>query len=402
MKILLFTQWFDPEPTPKGLEFAKSLSSRGHKVEVLTGFPNYPGGKVYDGFKIKPYQKDIIDGITIHRVALYPDHSISPIKRIFNYASFAITSVIFGIFVMKKIDIIYGYHPPLTTVMSASLISLIRKIPLVIDIQDLWPDTLASTGMLKNKLALSFVDKICISVYKRASRIIVLSPGFKTKLIDRGVQTDKVEVIYNWCNESAIDNFYNSSQKLPSNGALNLLFAGNLGSAQGMPAIINAAKIINDSLLEVNFVFLGDGIAKSDAIQQSKDLNLTNTFFLSRVPMNEVGSIISKADMLLVHLNDEELFKITIPSRTQAYLAMGKPIIMGVKGDAADLIIKSGAGVLAEPNSPKSLAKAIKKLAKMTNAERNELGAKGRKFYYNELSLNIGVKKFIKIFESCI
>lgn len=399
MKILLLTQWFEPEPTFKGLLFAKALRDKGYIVEVLTGFPNYPGGKVYDGYKISLYQKEVIDGIVIHRVPLYPSHDSSALKRITNYLSFAVSSTIIGIMKTRNIDIIYSYHPPLTTSLSASILSFFKRIPFVVDIQDLWPDTLTATGMVNNQRVLDLISKVCSLVYKRASKIVVLSPGFKEKLISRGVPEDKLEVIYNWCNESALNHSEECKVKLPENDKLNLLFAGNLGLAQGLPAIIEAAEKLQKEDCQVNIVFLGDGVAKDAAISLVKEKALKNVFFLPRVPMAQVGTLLSASDMLLVHLNDNELFRITIPSRTQANLAMGKPIVMGVSGDAAELVQESGAGVICTPNDPSELAEAISGLVSLSNEERLLIGKKAKEFYYKNLSLENGVQKFIKIFE---
>lgn len=402
MKILLLTQWFDPEPTFKGLLFAQALREEGHEVEVLTGFPNYPGGKVYDGYKIRAYQKDIVDGITIHRAPLYPSHDGSAIKRVFNYLSFAVSTFFIGLIKTRGIDVIYSYHPPLTTSLSALLLGFCKRVPFVVDVQDLWPDTLTATGMVNNKKVLSLVNKVCNFVYKRAAKIVVLSSGFKSRIESRGVSKDKVEVIHNWCNESALTSFENSEVSLPRNGNLNLVFAGNLGFAQGLPAIIHAAELLQNNEIKVNVVFLGDGVAKKTAIDIVDVKALKNVYFLPRVPMQQVGSILNESDMLLVHLNDDELFEITIPSKTQAYLAMGKPIVMGVSGDAADLIRNSNSGVTSKPNDATSLAKAITELSLMSDNQRDEMGINGREFYRKKLSLKIGVVKFVRIFEEVI
>ncbi|ANU37669.1 glycosyltransferase family 4 protein [Vibrio scophthalmi] len=399
MKILLLTQWFEPEPTFKGLLFAQALRDQGHEVEVLTGFPNYPGGKVYDGYKISLYQKEVIGGITIHRAPLYPSHDSSAVKRIFNYVSFAVGSFLVGLLKTRNIDMIYSYHPPLTTSISALLLGFFKRVPFVIDVQDLWPDTLSATGMVNNQSILSIVGKVCDFVYKRAAKIVVLSPGFKTRIASRGVPSEKIEVIYNWCNEPALTNFEECEIKLPSNGNLNLVFAGNLGLAQGLPAIVDAAEILMRKAIGVNIIFVGDGVAKNDAITKSEDKRLDNLFFLQRVPMSQIGSLLNSSDMLLVHLNDEELFRITIPSRTQANLAMGKPIVMGVKGDAADLIEESGSGVTCEPNNPESLANAIQEIAVKSSQDREIMGSNAKRFYYEHLSLKNGVKRFISVFE---
>lgn len=402
MKILLLTQWFDPEPTFKGLLFAQALKEQGHDVEVLTGFPNYPGGKVYEGYKIRAYQKDVIDGITIHRAPLYPSHDSSAIKRVLNYLSFAIGTFFVGLIKTKNIDVIYSYHPPLTTTLSAYLLGLFKRVPFVIDVQDLWPDTLSATGMVKNKKALFLVGKVCDFIYKKAAKIVVLSPGFKERIESRGVSKDKVETIYNWCNEPLLNDFHESTVKLPDNGNLNLVFAGNLGFAQGLPTIVDAAEILQNNEVNVNIILLGDGVAKSKAIEESEFKGLKNVYFIPRVPMQQVGGLLAKSDMLLVHLTNDELFKITVPSRTQAYLAMGKPIIMGVAGDAADLITKSGSGIICEPDNSISLAASIEKLSQLPDSKREEMGINGRNFYYENLSLKIGVSKFIRIFEGII
>lgn len=399
MKILLLTQWFDPEPTFKGLLFAQALRDEGHEVEVLTGFPNYPGGKVYKGYKISAYQKDIIDGITIHRAPLYPSHDDSAIKRIFNYLSFAISSFFIGLIKTREIDVIYSYHPPLTTSLSALLLGFCKRVPFVVDVQDLWPDTLTATGMINNTKILTVVGKVCNFVYRRAAKVVVLSPGFKSRLVSRGVPTDKIEIIYNWCNEPALNDFEESSVKLPDNGNLNLVFAGNLGFAQGLPTIVNAAEILQKNDIKVNIILLGDGVAKSKAVEDSTMKSLSNIYFIPRVPMQQVGGILARSDMLLVHLTDNELFEITIPSRTQAYLAMAKPIVMGVSGDAAELINQSDSGVTCKPDNPNSLAEAITELFLLSDEQRIKMGENGSEFYYKKLSLKIGVKKFIRIFE---
>ena len=398
MKILLLTQWFDPEPTFKGLLFAQALRNEGNEVEVLTGFPNYPGGKVYEGYKISLYQREVIDGITVHRVPLYPSHGDSAIKRIFNYVSFAASSTILGLLKTRGVDIIYSYHPPLTTSLAAVLLGVFKRVPFVVDIQDLWPDTLSATGMVNNKKVLRIVDCLCSFVYRNAAKIVVLSPGFKNRLIEKGVSENKVEVIYNWCDEEVFLKPSFCDIKLPDNGNLNVVFAGNLGFAQGLSSIVGAAKELDVRDVPVNIVFVGDGVSKLSAIELVEDYCLENVFFLPRVPMNQVGNILSSADILLVHLTDNELFSITIPSKTQAYLAVGKPIVMAVNGDASDLILAAKAGISSKANCSSSLADAVEEMTLLSSSERSVMALNARKFYKKKLSLAHGVKKFMNLF----
>ncbi|MFL7011099.1 glycosyltransferase family 4 protein [Enterovibrio norvegicus] len=402
MKVLIMTQWFDPEPTIKGLLFAKELQKKGHKVEVVTGFPNYPGGRIYSGYKLSAYKKEIKDGVTIHRLPLYPSHDGSAIKRVLNYTSFAVSSFLGGLFLTKDIDVIYSYHPPLTTSLSSVLLGLFKRVPVVIDIQDLWPDTLAATGMVSHKKVLSVVGSFCKFTYRRATKIAVLSPGFKAKLIERGVPAEKIEVIYNWCNERALENFEPCDVSLPDNGNINVVFAGNLGFAQGLPSIIEAAEILQSRDSSANVVLIGDGADKSKAMEMAASKKLKNTFFLPRVPMEQIGGLLSASDALLVHLKKDDLFKITIPSRTQANLAMGKPIIMAVEGDASELVSRSKGGITVEPDNPLEIASAIETIASLSPHERECMGRAAAEFYYKELSLSQGVDKFSSLFRSLV
>ncbi|MEG0636081.1 MAG: glycosyltransferase family 4 protein, partial [Pseudomonas sp.] len=234
-RVLLLTQWFDPEPTFKGLVFAQALVAQGFDVEVITGFPNYPGGQVYAGYKVKLIQREVIGGVKVTRVPLYPSHGQSGIGRVLNYVSFAASSLLYGLFGAKRPDVIYAYHPPLTVGIAAALIRLFRRVPVVYDIQDMWPDTLRSTGMFSNEKALRTVSRVCDWVYKRVDQLVVLSPGFKTLLIERGVPAAKIDVIYNWCAEDMIcAPNAEKPENFPSPSRFRVLFAGNMGKAQSL------------------------------------------------------------------------------------------------------------------------------------------------------------------------
>lgn len=401
VRVLLLTQWFDPEPTFKGLVFARELVRQGFDVEVLTGFPNYPSGKIYPGYKLKMIQREIIDGISVTRVPLYPNHDQSAVKRIVNYASFAASSLIYGLFGARRPDVIYAYHPPLTVGVTASLIRLIRRIPVVYDIQDMWPDTLSATGMLNNRRLLSIVSGLCNWVYRRVSHIVVLSPGFKRLLIQRGVPNSKIDVIYNWADEASLAAPEGRiSEKFPGKEQFRILFAGNMGKAQALDAVLDAALLLQQSGSRACFVMLGGGVEVQNLKEKSEYLQLENVVFLAAVPMTEVGHYLKAADALLVHLRKDPLFEITIPSKTQAYLSIGKPLLMAVNGDAADLVDISKGGVTAESENPQALADAVQALIDMPKEELDGMGISARRFYDENLALKEGVRKFASIFRS--
>ena len=401
MKILLISQWFEPEPTFKGLAFANQLIKQGHQVTVITGFPNYPGGKLYAGYRIKPVQRESINGVQVYRVALYPSHDKSALGRVLNYISFAFSALLMALVKVWSHDVIYAYHPPLTVGLAAGIAARVSGTPLVYDIQDLWPDTLTATGMINSKKALAVVDWFCRLTYRMASALVVLSPGFKRLLVARGVPEHKISIIPNWCDENALLKFKETKAFAPSHG-FHVVFAGNMGLAQGLNVVLKAAQLLQDKGSNVHFHFVGDGLCKKDLQDEARSKNMTHVTFYPRVSMDEVGGYLTAADALLVHLLDDPLFEITIPSKTQAYMAMGKPVIMAVKGDAADIIAKSGGGVIALPENAESLVHAIEKLAGMSKQQLQEIGDKAQSYYQEYLSLAVGVHHFEQEFMSLL
>jgi glycosyltransferase involved in cell wall biosynthesis len=402
-RILLITQWFDPEPTFKGILFAKELVSRGFEVEVITGFPNYPGGTLYDGYRVKFIQKEVIDGVLVTRVPLFPSHDKSKLGRIANYISFAFSSLLYGLIFAKRPDVIYAYHPPLTVSISALIIKLFRRVPIVLDIQDLWPDTLKATGMISNRRLLGFISKVCNLIYSSVTKIIVLSPGFKDLLINRGVLDSKIEIIYNWADEEVLRTTASETpRELASIEGFKILFAGNIGQAQGLNVILDAALLLKDDVPKLHFLVLGRGLQLDDLKRRAIDLNLDNVHFLAAVGMEEVGGFLGSADALLIHLNADPLFKITIPGKTQAYMAVGKPIIIGVSGDAANLVSRADCGVCFEPENSVALAEAAKSLMLLDSTDIQRLGGNAERFYDENLSVKVGVDSFAKVFNQLI
>jgi glycosyltransferase involved in cell wall biosynthesis len=405
MRILFIIQWFQPEPTLKGLPFAQELVKLGHEVEVLTGFPNYPSGKFYPGYRIRFLQKEIIEGIPIIRVPLYPSHDTSGFRRILNYMSYAFSAALIGPWVVKKFDVAYVYHPPATVGLPAIALRFLRGLRFVYDIQDLWPDSLKATGMFTSKFGLWVVTQWCKIVYKAASKIIVQSPGFKRLLVKRGVPENKIEVVYNWADDTAIKPVAKNpalADKLGLSNRFNIMFAGNMGKAQALDAVLRAADLVKNDYPNIQFVFIGDGLETDNLKKISKDLKLANVLFLSRQPLSEIGEIMALADVLLVHLRDDPLFAITIPSKIQSYLAIGRPILVGVRGDAADLVLKAQAGLVCTPEDPLSIADRVGQFAQMSQEELCKMGENGRKYYQQELSLQTGAKRIESLLESVV
>ena len=398
-KLLILTQWFDPEPVHKGLIFAKKLKDKGFDIEIITGFPNYPTGKIYDGYKLKLFQREYIDNIKINRVFLYPSHDNSAFKRALNYISFNIFASLYGILFVNRPEIIYAYHPPITVGVSAILLKLFFKVPLVYDVQDLWPDTLQATGIIKSKIIFNIISIICKTVYKFSNKIVVLSPGFKAALIKRGVESKKIHIIYNWSNLKRKNDF---EKNIYDKDKFNIIFAGNIGKAQSLDTLTKSAELLLKKDSKANFIIIGDGLELKNLKSLASRKNLTNIEFISRVSSIEIGRFLENADALIVHLKKDKLFKITIPSKTQTYMAYGKPLIMAVEGDAANLIKEAKCGFVCKSENYKQIANCIDKLINLDKKDLTKLGENGIKYYDANLSLDSGIKKFTDIFNSLL
>ena len=401
MRILFLTQWFQPEPAFKGLPFVEKLKAMGYDVEVLTGFPNYPGGKVYPGYRVRLYQREMMDGVPIHRVALFPSHDRSGFKRIANYLSFGLFASVLGPRVVKKPDVVYVYNL-ITLVWGAARLKKRYGCRIVYDVQDLWPESVANSGMMKNRVLLWALRRWCDRAYRKADKIAVLSQGFKQALTARRIPEERIEVIYNWADESGQARCGGGSgfdEQCEIANTFNVVFAGTMGTMQGLDTVLDAAAICRDDLPKVRFVLVGGGTEVERLKRSAHERLLHNVVFIPRIPMQEMQKVWALAHTLLVHLVDDPLFRITIPSKTQAYLAVGLPVLMAVRGDAADLIQKSGGGVVFPPEDCAAMAAAVRHLFHMPEDERQKMGHEGKNFYARNLSMDIGCNKFLSLFE---
>jgi glycosyltransferase involved in cell wall biosynthesis len=397
-RLILLRQFFDPEPTMKGAKFARRMSDLGFDVEVVTGFPNYPGGKVYEGYHIRPIKRETMDGVPVTRLALYPSHDSNRIGRILNYVSFFLSAAIYLTFFARRADVVYAYHPPLTVGMAAAVAGFLRRTPVVLDVQDMWPDTLRATGMIGSERVLRIVDAFCRWTWRRAAHVVVLSPGFRKLLIERGVPADRITVIPNWADEEAVAADPGAwPEAFGEPAGFRVLFAGNMGPAQALDSVLDAAAILAAKCPQVEFCFLGSGLHTQRLRERAERETLANVRFLPRVPMAQVGAYLAAVDCLLVHLKADPLFAITIPSKTQAYMAAGKPIVMAVEGDAAELVERSGGGVVVPPEDAEALAAAIAGLARMPPDDLARLGADARRFYDENLSFDNGTRRFAAV-----
>jgi colanic acid biosynthesis glycosyl transferase WcaI len=380
MKILLLTQWYPPEPQKILADLSETLQALGHEVTVLTGFPNYPSGKLYPGYRLRLWQRETIGGAQVIRVPLFPDHSTSAWKRSLNYLSFMVAAALLGPCLVPRPDIVYVCCAPLTLACPGWLLSRLFRVPLTCEIQDMWPETLEATGMLHNRRILRLMDWLGKWFYRRCRAIRVISPGFRDNLLGKGVPAGKVHCIPNWVDTE----FYRPRQydrelaeEMQLAGRFNVVYAGAIGRAQGLDVALDAAELLRD-LPDVQLVMVGDGTDLAALRQTAKDGGLTNVRFLGRHPESSMSRLFSAADVLLVHLRDEPLFRITIPHKIYTYMAVGKPVLAAAGGDAAATIEAAGAGLTCPPGDAEALAATVRRFHALSPAERNAMGRNGR------------------------
>jgi colanic acid biosynthesis glycosyl transferase WcaI len=398
MKINFISQFFDPEPTIRDLEFVKMLKTKGSKITVTTGLPNYPQGKIYDGYK-KIFLREVIDDVNITRLPLIPSHSSSVFMRALNIISFFLSLTTYLVFFSKKNDITYAYHPPITIAFASLILKKIHKTPYVLDVLDLWPHSLISTKFTTNPIIIKVVSIITKLVYKHADHIVVTSPGMKNEIIKNCISEKKISVIYNSTPEKRLQTYKKINLEMPET-ELTLLYAGNIGPAQEIEVLIDVAKQLSIEKLKIKFIFVGTGILKEKIIKKSKDLNCDNVIFLPQVNINEVWNYYKAADIGIVKLSNDKLFDITIPGKTMSYMFFGLPILMIANGDAADLVNRANCGLTCNPDSKIKILETIRILYNKNKNELAQMGVNGKNFYASHLSTNNAVDKFHNIFAS--
>lgn len=399
MKILLLSQFFEPEPFNKGVSFAKELQLYGHQVSGLTGFPNYPGGRLYPGYNLRWCQHEVMEGIPVTRVPLYPSHDRSALRRIANYGSFALSSMV-AIFRLPKPDLVYVYGPPPSAALAAIALRFLRGVPFVFNDTDLWPESLHATGMIRSRLLLRMIQIFVDWVYRRAAHVVVLSNGYRRRLLDRGIPADRVSVIPNWSIEDVAEGVVRKPRK-PDEPFI-IVFAGNIGPAQNLDIVIDAAKILLTTAPDIRFVIAGGGVDQPLLAERARAEDVTNMEFLGRIPPREMPAVFNRADAVLVHLRDEPVYECTVPSKIQAYLRAGKPVLIGVRGDAAAMIREAEAGFAFEPDSPEQMAEAALRMRDLSPAALAQMGEAAETYYRERLSREVGTVTFMKIFEQVV
>lgn len=403
----LISQWYDPErgSAAQSGVIARSLVERGHEVDVVTGFPNYPTGKVYDGYTLKLYQQERLAGVRVHRGPLYPSHDANAARRSVNYLTFAVGATGVAVRHLTAVDVCLVHATPATAAFPAMVLRLLRGIPYVVHVHDLWPDSVLSSGFLRgwqSRLAARVLHGYCDAMYRGAAAVAVTSPGMATKIEGRGVAREKIHFVPNWADEdlfrhTVVDPALRA--QLGISAAVTVMYAGNLGEYQDLGAVIEAAGILRERR-DIEFVFVGEGVERQKLQDRAAALQLNNITFLGARAFAQMPQLLAMGDVQLVTLRDLDIFTTTLPSKLVATLASGRPILGSLTGDAADLVRQSGAGEVVPPGDPQALAAAVVRFAELDDEERRARAEAGRSYYHRYLDRSTVAARLSELLEA--
>lgn len=397
MRLGLLTQWYDPEPGPAALPgvLARGLRHRGHDVQVLTAFPNYPTGQIAPGYTLRPQQDERLDDIDVRRVAVYPNHDASAARRFLNYASFGISAATLGFGALRGLDALWVNYSPITVAWPMWAARFALGVPAVVHVLDLWPDTVLAGGFdgLAYRVMARPLRAWCRGMYRTASSVAYISPGVGPVLQERGVPADKLHYIPMWADEKifreSCDDF--RRQLGISDDQIVLLYAGTLGEAQGLTSLIDACAQVTDP----RFVALiaGSGITEGSLRERADRLESRNVRFLGRFAQTQMTRLISTADISYIGLRPHALSAVTMPSKTQAALAAGRSTLIAAEGDVARVGADSGAAFCVHPDDSDAIAQAIEQACALGRQGLAERGRKGRLYYERTFSTLRGVEE---------
>ncbi len=385
MKVAIVSQYYPPEPVRIPSEIAAALTDRGHSVRVVTGFPNYPTGRLAPGFRQRWRHVETDDKVLVRRVPLFVNHSRNPLARALNYTSFALSSRSTRRFV-DWADVVYVYATQMTAASAPMAWTRRGGPPVVLHVVDLWPESVTGSSLVQGGALKHAIDRMLVPwlrrMYGRAAAVISIGPGMAGLLVERGAAPDRIETVYNWASE---DNVTPRSEPEPHEG-LRLMYAGNIGDMQDLETVVRAFARLDD-LPGRRLTLVGSGVAESRIRALVRQSGLDDVVeFAGRMERSEMSALYAESDFQLVTLKPLPIFEATIPSKLQASLAHGVPVITNVAGDVTRLVEDWNVGVTCAPGDPEALADAIRRAHAIGHRERVQMGRRARNLYTSTMS----------------
>ncbi len=399
MRIGLLSQWYQPEPQTVPEVLARELMRRQHMVKVLTGFPNYPLGRIFDGYSLTWRKDELVSGVDVRRVALFPSHSHSRVGRLLNYATFAASASLWGTGWFRDIEALWVFNSPPTVGLPTWITKARYRPRVVMHIMDLWPESLTVSGfgrsMLKWHWLHQGMDRWLSMTYEVADLIACTSRNQVELLNQRGIPRDKLSYAPIWIDETVFHPVPKDEALAVELGVADktvLLYAGSLGEAQGLDVLVDACNRLSD-VSSFHCVVAGSGIAEGLLREQAAKSNVKNISFLRRWPMHDMTRLMSIGDIHFVSLRADPLSEIAMPSKLPATLACARPVIVAARGDASNIVSRSGSGWTCEPGDAEQLERAIRLALTASKNDLLDIGQRARRAYEAEFALTIGVER---------
>ena len=401
MKILYVTQYFPPDKGAaqmRAWEMVRNLTRLGHKVTVVTEFPNHPLGIIPKEYKFRFFAREVYRGVEVIRTYVKASPKKDFISRMVFYLSFMLTSIVAAVKLKRPYDLVYATSSPLFVGLSGFIISRAKGIKFVFEVRDLWPDAAAAVGQLRSRLLIrlaGLIEKLC---YVRSNRLVVVTKGCYRHLLHKNVDPEKVEIVYNGANIEMFrptEDRRRLRKKYGWEGKFTVLYAGNFGLIHGMNSLTEAVKKLADED-NIRFIFIGEGPMKSEVLRLQEKYQLANLEVLSDVRGEKIVDYFNLADVCLVSAKRHHLSRVLLPVKMFDAWACGKPIILSVDGEAREHLEKAEAGIWVEPEDSKGIANAVKYL--FDNPESCEVyGSNGRKYVEKHFSRKVQAEKLEKI-----
>ena len=373
MRILIVSQYFYPENF-KINDIAFFLKSKGFDVTVLTSKPNYPEGKFFKGYNFFNKNTEIINGVKIIRVPTIPRLNGGPLGMILNYLSFIF--FVFFVFLFKiknKYDLVFAtLLTPVTSLLPMIWIKKRFKIPVILWVLDLWPDSFYANTSFRINIVSKLIEKISVQVYNNADSIFISSNYFRKPIVKRLNSTKRFSFFPNWAEDIFYNKIKNTSlDQFNYPEGFNIVFTGNIGESQGFEDIVEAAKMTSHT--SINWILIGDGRKRDWIKSQIEDHNIKNIYIPGRYPLELMPSYFSLADILLITLKKDEVFSNTLPAKLQPYLTSGKPILGNLSGEGLDIIQNNSIGLACDPGNPAQLANLAIEMSLFTKTKISEI-----------------------------
>lgn len=398
MKILFLTDNFFPEvnaPANRTYEHCIEWVRQGVDVTVVTTAPNFPNGKVFKNYSNKLLFRENIEGIKVVRVWSYVSANEGTMKRILDYVSFAHSAFWASLFI--KTDVIIATSPQFFTAIAGRMISLFKRKPWIMEVRDIWPESIVAVGAITNKYIIQFLEWLELGLYRSAKKIIVVTDSFKDIISHKGINSNKIEIVKNGVNLQLFESGKKNSsieEKLGLEGKCVIAYIGTHGMAHNLDFILQSIPKI--SIPNVHFLFIGDGAEKSKLIELKNKLELRNITMLDTVPKHEIVNYLSVVDISLVCLKKSDTFKSVIPSKIFENAAMSKAILLGVEGESAEIINSYRAGICFEPENETSFIEALNEIIFLNEKNEFEIGCKKLASDFNRKNLALKMLDIVK------